>query len=315
MNHLCLHRIATAIFIMTIAACTSTPKTNQDIFNEITRATEVSYESDAEKALSQAEATLRQAQLESLDFFAPAAFANIEREVRNARQANVEGKTARIQNANQTAASQLQQGLRTKKTVQEQLAQPLRHKKTLDHIKAAHVSRIQYRIIMQNLLQFVERVEREDTISAGEISALLEQMKALEIETVLTVHWQPAAQVLAQAKTENADQLAPKTYTHAASTVSAAEAQIRTQYQAIDVVTQIGQDALRAAQQALFVAREARLLVNATPSSAEAFVLRMQTYFFDIAQTLDGLDVRHLSLQDQALAIQQRLKERLQTSP
>lgn len=312
MNHHFLFLLSVSILLLSVTACTSTPKTNPDIFNEISRATEVSYENDAEKALAEAEATFRQAQSETLDFFAPHAFSRIESEVKNARQANVEGDTLRIQTANQQALIQLRSGLKTKATVLQKLQQPLEHKQTLDRIKAANVSRDSYRDIMNILQQYIERIEQDETVAPVEISALLDRMQWLELNTVLTLHWQPAQRTLAQAKSEKAQYFAPKTFHQATIAVDSAEKAIREQYQDIEAVTQLGQAALRGAQQALFIARESRLLENATPSSAETFVLRMQNYLFDIAQTLDELDLRHLSLQDQALAIQQRLQERLQ---
>ncbi|MBE0483181.1 MAG: hypothetical protein IBX52_06725 [Bacterioplanes sp.] len=312
MNHHFLFHLSVLILLLSVTACTSTPKTNPDIFNEISRATEVSYENDAEKALAEAEATFRQAQSETLDFFSPRTYLRIESEVKEARQANVEGDTGRIQIASQQASILLQDGLRTKQNVTERLQQPLAHKQALDQIKAANVSRDSYRDIMHSLQQQIARIEQGEGVTTAEIDSLLERMQWLEIHTVLTVHWQPAERALAQAKSEKAQRFAPKTFQQASVIVNSAEKAIREQYQDIEVVTQLGQAALRGAQQALFIARESRLLENATPSSAEAFVLRIQNYLFDIAQTLDGMDVRHLSLQDQSLAIQQRLEERLQ---
>lgn len=308
-------RIITCLFIVSLVACSNSPKTNQDIFNEITRATDVSYTNDAEKSLAEAETTLRKAQQEKLDFYAPSTFLSIEANIRDARQAHIEANALRIQQANEQSTQQLQDGLRIKSNVQQQLQQPLQHKQALDRIKAGNVSTTQYQAIIQQLQHSIQQIEQGITVKSSDIDYLIAQMQILEMETVLTVYWRPAERALAQAKAEQAEQFAPKTYSNANITVSNAEMDIRTHYQDLAMVADMGQTALRSAQQALFVARESRLLVNATPSSAETFVLRIQGYLFDIAQTVHGLEVRHLSLQDQALAIQQRLREALQSKP
>jgi hypothetical protein len=264
---------------------------------------------EQEQALDSAEQALEESEQQQLAFYSPGYAEQLSTAVTAARRASLADDQQALVDEAAKALASLQLGLETKQQGQRLLADILARRDEVTALQADKVARRSYQAFQQALQDAFMALEQSNPPDEDTLQALLNQLDELEQQTLLTRFWQPAQRTLAQAESEDADELAPATYASATTAVADVERYIRQTDSQIDTATQQGHQALRQAQHALFVAREAKRLQQLNAREAEQTVLRFESLLHELSLAVDGADRRHMALYDQMLAIKQRLDE------
>lgn len=290
--------------------CASKKLANQDAFDSLATAKAEQFAGDSEKALDNAEQAYKNAKDAELDFYAPLHMEQLRDALKQARALELEGKTTETVKVSAKVVTLYEGGLQNKQKAEGQLPALIQQKATLDEIKANNVLPGEYKAAMDDFKELISLIETGDEAKAAKDSeAVLKDLQAIELDVMLTQHWQPAKKTLDKAEKEDADSNATKTFEYAENLVQNAERIIRQSYTDRELVEKTGKDALRAAQHALFIGREVATLVSMNKAQAETVALQFEDYLGQIGSAIKADDVRHMSLQDQTLALKQFAEE------
>ena len=290
--------------------CASKKLANQDAFDSLATAKAEQFAGDSEKALDNAEQAYKSAKDAELDFYAPLHMEQLRDALKQARALELEGKTTETVKVSAKVVTLYEGGLQNKQKAEGQLPALIQQKATLDEIKANNVLPGEYKTAMDDFKELISLIETGDEAKAAKDSeAVLKDLQAIELDVMLTQHWQPAKKTLDKAEKEDADSNATKTFEYAENLVQNAERIIRQSYTDRELVEKTGKDALRAAQHALFIGREVATLVSMNKAQAETVALQFEDYLGQIGSAIKADDVRHMSLQDQTLALKQFAEE------
>lgn len=290
--------------------CASKKLANQDAFDSLATAKAEQFAGDSEKALDNAEQAYKSAKDAELDFYAPLHMEQLRDALKQARALELEGKTTETVKVSAKVVTLYEGGLQNKQKAEGQLPALIQQKATLDEIKANNVLPGEYKAAMDDFKELISLIETGDEAKAAKDSeAVLKDLQAIELDVMLTQHWQPAKKTLDKAEKEDADSNATKTFEYAENLVQNAERIIRQSYTDRELVEKTGKDALRAAQHALFIGREVATLVSMNKAQAETVALQFEDYLGQIGSAIKADDVRHMSLQDQTLALKQFAEE------
>ncbi|WP_430460436.1 hypothetical protein ACQUQU_14595 [Thalassolituus sp. LLYu03] len=299
-----------AVGVLLLSGCASQKLADQDSLTAQSSAKASEFGSDSERALEQAQAAYKQAVDEELAFYAPLHMKQLEAALKEAQQAELAGQAGNSVQASARVMTLLDNGLKNKTTALQLLAPVFTQKDVLDGIKAGNVLPKDYRDLIDDLSDLIALIEAGQSAKAMEKSAgLITDMKELELDTMLALHWQPAMDTLDKAEDEDADDTAAATFRKAEDKVDEAELFIRAHYSDRLQSETIGLDALRSAQHALFIGREAKRLQRLSAEQAEQAALKQEDLLHQIALTAGAGDMRHMAFKDQTLAIIQYIQE------
>ncbi|MCD8522724.1 MAG: hypothetical protein LRY66_13075 [Saccharospirillaceae bacterium] len=265
---------------------------------------------DSERALSEAEAALSTAENEDLSFYAPLHMEQIQQALKQARSHDLAGHTQAAIESAARVLSLLDSALKNKARAQNALSPLFAQKAVLDDIKASSVMSAQYQRDMKelrSLIGMIEAGERSKVIDRS--TDVLKSLQQLELDTMLHLHWLPASETLEKADDEDAGKYAPSTFSDAELQVENAGQMIRRHYQNRALAAETGEKALRAAQHALYIARESKAITRLDAAQAEQAALKFEGYLHQLGNTLNAGDMRHMALKDQTLAIIQHAEE------
>ena len=288
------------------SGCANKQIAYQETFESLANETAESFAGDSERALNEAEQAYKAANNAELDFYAPLHMQQIRDTLKQARSLELEGNSdATIQMSAKVVALH-EAGKRNKAKVEALLPALIQQKNTLDEIKANNIMPGDYRDGMDDVKELISLIEAgEEVRAAKESGAVLADLQQIERDTMLRQHWFPARETLDKAEDEDADNNAAQTFASAEQLVDDAERIIRQSYSDRRLVEKTGKQALRAAQHALFIGREVSLLVKMTHAQAEQAALKFENYLGQIGSVIDAQDLRHMSLEDQTLALKQ----------
>lgn len=296
--------------VLTTTGCANKKLANQDAFDSLATAKAEQFAGDSEKALANAEQAYKNAKDAELDFYAPLHMEQLREALKQARTMELEGKTTETVQVSAKVLTIYEGGAQNKAKVESQLPALIQQKATLDEIKANNVLPSQYQAAMDDFKELISLIETGDDAKATKDSeAVLKDLHTIELDVMLAQHWLPAKETLDKAEKEDADTNATKTFEYAENLVQSAERIIRQSYTDRELVEKTGKDALRATQHALFIGREVASLVNMNKAQAEAVALQFEDYLGQIGSAIKANDVRHMSLQDQTLALKQFAEE------
>ena len=307
-KNLLLISVCTASLMMT--GCATKKIANSDVFDSLANEKAEQFAGDSEKALNDAENAYTQAKKDELDFYAPLHMQELRDTLKKARTVELEGNADETIRVSAKVMALAEAGLKNKQKVEALLPALITQKNTLDEIKANNILPSDYQSAMDDFKELISLIEAgEETKATQGSQAVLAELQELELNTMLAQHWQPAKDTLDKAEDEDADSNAVKTYEYAEQLVDTAERQIRQNYTDRELTAKTGKDALRAAQHALFIGREVTTLVKMNSAQAEDVALKFEDYLGDIGAAIRADDVRHMSLQDQTLALKQYAEE------
>ena len=307
-KNLLLISVCTASLMM--AGCATKKIANSDVFDSLANEKAEQFAGDNEKALNDAENAYTQAKKDELDFYAPLHMQELRDTLKKARATELEGNAQQTIQVSSKVMALAEAGLKNKQKVEALLPELIAQKNTLDAIKANNILPSDYQSAMEDFKELISQIEAGEETKASQGSrAVLAELQELELDTMLAQHWQPAKDTLDKAEDEDADTNAVKTYEYAEQLVDRAERQIRQNYTDRELTAKTGKDALRAAQHALYIGREVTTLVKMNEAQAEDVALKFEDYLGEIGGAIRAADVRHMSLQDQTLALKQYAEE------
>jgi len=303
-NNLLLSAILTATLVTT--GCAAKKIANQDAFDTLANQKAEQFAGDSEKALKKAEEAYIKAKEAELDFYAPLHMEQLRETLKKARTVELEGNTKETIQVCAKVVALYEGALKNKEKVGTLLPALIEQKNILDDIKSMNILPSDYQSGMDDFKELISLIEAGEQDKANKDSAaVLKDLQEIELDTMMTQHWQPAKDTLDKAEDEDADTKAAITYEHAEQLVDSSEQQIHLHYKDHELVTKTGKEALRAAQHALYIGREVSTLIRMNETQAETAALKFESYLADIGSAIHAEDVRFMSFQDQTLALKQ----------
>lgn len=289
-----------------ITGCANRHIAQNDSFDQSTLDTAAEFSGDSEKALQEAEIRYEAAIAADMNFYAPLHMAQANELLASARTAEIKGLQSDSIIASARVITLLTFAETNKKKVEVLLKPLLEQKKVLEQLNSPRILPDNFADGLEDIKDLITQIEEgKEDIAPSDIDTTLNNLIQLEVETLLETHWQPAQNTLEKAENEGADKNAPQSFLFAEELVEQAEEDIRAQFSDREFVATKGLAALRAAQHALYVARDAEQLLKLTQERAEQAVLKFESLLAQIGATLNAQDVRHMALQDQATALAQ----------
>jgi hypothetical protein len=305
-------RTFTPLYLLIIAAVTlSTGCANQRLANyeqldSISTEAAEEFSGDSERALASAESRYEAAVASDMDFYAPLHMEQATETLYQARGFEIKGLQDESLAASSKVITVLRLAEKNKTNVESMLQPLLKQKQVLEELNSPRVLPEEFKEQLEEIKDLIKDIESKEKVITNDImQPILDDLKELELDTLLTIHWQPAQKTLDKAKDEDADKNAPQSFTKAEEIVEESETKIRNNYSDREFVARQGLKALRTAQHALYLARDAELLVKMDKKRAENAALAMENLLNKIAVALKMGDVRHMALADQVNAIAQ----------
>lgn len=218
--------LLTAILAATLATtgCANKKIANQDAFDSLASEKAEQFAGDTEKALANAEAAYSQAKADDLDFYAPLHMMQLRETLKKARTLELEGKSEETIQVSAKVVTLAEAGTKNKLKVESLLPALIQQKVILDDIKSANILPGDYKSAMEDFKELISLIEAGDDAKASKDSeGVLNDLKEIELNTMLTQHWQPAKDTLEKAEDEDADSNAVKTFEYADNLVENAE--------------------------------------------------------------------------------------------
>lgn len=287
------------------SGCASKRLAQNDRFDQITFAKAAKFSGDSERALGEAEVKYEAAINANMDFYAPLHMEQVNEALALARESELKGIQSDSIIASAKVITLLQLAEQNKSKIEVLLQPLLKQKLILEQLNSPKVLPAEFNNLLGDIKELITEIEEGTTHSPSNIDPVLADLKRLELDTLLEVHWQPAKNTLEKAENEDADKHAPKSFAFAKELVEQTEITIRANYSDRGFVSKEGLAALRAAQHVLYVARDAERLTQLSSKHAEDAVLQFESLLAQIGQVLNASDLRHMALQDQASALAQ----------
>ncbi|WP_221795645.1 hypothetical protein [Oceanobacter mangrovi] len=265
---------------------------------------------DTQSALDKAEEAINKGKSENFALLTPLHWQQMNDAIKLARKDDLEGNADKSVSASARVLALYDSATITRVRVAKLLQAALARKTELEEIKADKVLPKDFRDIRDQITDLARQIEagKDDAIN-DDVEDVLADMTDLERDTMLEIHWRPAAQTLTKARKENVDDFAPQTFRQAEELTDQAEDTIREYFQDRQLCAETGLQALRAAQHALYIGREAEAIVNMKVDDAEQAALRFEGYLHQLAAALEVGDLRNMAFMDQTLALVQKAKE------
>lgn len=303
MRHILLTLLLSGLLLT--SGCANKRLANQDQFDQLASEKAEQFAGDSEKALLEAEVKHEEAVNADMYFFAPLHMEQATEALNLARNHELKGLQSDSLIASSKVLTLLQLAQENKLKVKSQLVALLTQKKLLEDLNCPQVLPSEFDDQLEAIGELVKKIESGEAVKTEAVQTVLTNMQELELETLLVIHWQPAKKTLDKAKDENADDNAPKSFILAEELVAQAEIEIRNNYRNREMVEKKGLKALRSAQHALYLARDAELLVQLDNQGAEKAALIFENLLATIGTALKAGDVSHMALIDQANALAQ----------
>lgn len=294
------------VSILTLSSgCSNTPIVNPEQLKPILLENEQAI-SQSEQLLLEAEAKYEEAVNFELNFYSPSNMTKATQSIDLARDYELKGQQDDSYAASHKALSLLDRANKNRTQVEKNLQPLLHQKRVLEALNCPIVLPAKYTKQLGNIKALINNIETSNRlISDVEILSFVNDLKQLELDTLLAIHWKPANNTLKKAKKEHADINAPASYLAAKKLVAQTKIDISNNINNRERVASAGIKALRASQHALYLARDAELLDKLNKTQAENAVLDMEVLLQKIRIALKMDDIRHMSLLDQANAIAQ----------
>ena len=302
--------------VVLLQGCASAKLANQAALTAAADAKASELGTNSELALQRAEAAYQTAIKDQLGFYAPHTMEKLDEALKQAQQAHGKQQTLQAVKAAAHVLTLLENGQRNKAEALKLLAPVFEQKQRVDELNAQTVLSDDYQNQLENIQELIGLIEEGKSEQAVSDSAdVVADLVALERQTMLALHWQPAEDVLEQAEDEDADDHASKTYEDAEQKVKTAQEFISINFTKRDESKQLGLDALRASQRALFIGRESQTLQKLDAEKAEQAALKEEERLRQIGIAIGVNDLRYMALADQSNAIIEHIQTLRREAP
>lgn len=302
------HLLLTLVAISLLSACSSTPK-------DAPFDSELVFDSVPEtsiNALESAEDDYAKAERNQLGMFAPKHMQRAQQALQHAQQ--LETSTASEDDLAAHIAhmhTALEQAKRVRTSAEKTLSNVLVKHRALETLGTEYLLPKRYQAERLALLALLTSFEAGDTTQVQQsVPDTLQRLQVLERDVLLASAWQPASNALDKAVRENAQRYAPLSLKRAQRRVRDARIFINNNAHDHEACNRTGNQARQAALSALATTRESKRLSNLAPSAAEQYVRDTNRQLASVAKVLKDISLEGLSLEDQIIAIKQRIQER-----
>ena len=238
---------------------------------------------DSESTLIEAEKRYATALKANMAFYSPRNIQNAKESLKLARAQELNAEKEASLKSSKNVLSLLNEAQKNKIKVEALLPKILTKKKVLEELKTPRILAAEYNTQIDNIQSIIKKIEANDSNDISKrITDIYSELETLELNTLLEIYWQLAV-----------------------NAVNKAEDLIRNDYADRIKVESYGITALRTAQQALYISRDAELLVDLTAKQAENKILQFQELLAKIGTALESKELRHMALEDQANALAQ----------
>ena len=308
MNRIAL--VSIFVSLLLINGCAQQGIANQDEFDQLAHQKVEEYIGNTRSALEKAEDVYGQAKTQQLNILTPLHWQQLTDAIKKARVADLEGNNEASIEAAAWVMTYFESAQKIKAEIETQLGGVLAQQAILLDLKTDRILKKDYRNVIDDLKKLTRDIESGQTKDIqDDAKDLLDEMTELELSTMLEIHWRPARATLDKAEDEGTDDFAPETFAIAERLTRKAKFTIREQYQNRTICGTVGLDALRAAQHALYIGREAEKIINMDIDDAEEAALIFEGYLHQISTVLGAGDLRNMAFLDQTLALVQKAGE------
>lgn len=287
---------------LTLFGCSSQKLKNTDRLEAEAIKLALATEITPEQALQEATEAMNDAALEELDFYSPLhmkeagdAFSEAQKLIKKDT-----GKSKSIQESFKVKQI-VKDGLKNKNAAKEILSRSVDSLTVLKELDAPKLFSSEYKSRREDVIDLFIMIESGGIKDvAKKENDVLKKLAELEIKAIYEKYISPADKALLRAKDDKADDLAAVTYKNAVTEIRKASDYIKTNYKDRKAVEKLGQDALREANHAYYVAKEVLELKGMSVDLAETRVLHIESLFEKINQSMNMESGIGSSLSDQA---------------
>lgn len=260
-------------------------------------------------AIQDAKAAIDEGRVQRLDFYAPLHLGRAEKSLEQARKLRSEAAPAQeVLQAAFTAEDSVKRGMRARTRVETQLQDSFSYFDFLKTIQAREAFPEDYAVLIEQLKKIIRLVEQEDAQSVKETQAqLAAAMRALEVKTIKYQNLNKTIKTLEEAKKNDADDLAPKTFAEAQQLMQVASSMIEKNPRETEKVAAASNLAYRAARHNTAIAKDVGYFRGKYgglgAKELELVLLDLESYIQNIDRVVEKGDTRYLQLDQQTKLI------------
>ncbi|HET8706185.1 MAG TPA: hypothetical protein VFM46_07785, partial [Pseudomonadales bacterium] len=256
-----------------------------------------------------AKAAIDDGKAQRLDFYAPLHLGLAEKSLEQARKLRSENAPApEILQAAFTAEDSIKRGMRARTRVETQLQDAFTYFDFLKTIQAREAFPEDYAAQIERLKKVIRAVEQEDIQSVKEMQTqLTASMRELEVKTIKYQNLNKTIKTLEEAKKNDADDQAPKTYAEAQQLLQAASALIERNPRDTEKVAAASNLAYRAARHNTAIAKDVAMFRGKygglSAKELELVLLDIESYLQNIDRVVEKGDTKYMPLEQQTKLI------------
>lgn len=247
-----------------------------------------------------------EAQKEDLYFFSPNYMTSAESAMSQAESALNANKQSLAMTEALKAEAFYKRGLAIKPMAQQQLSDVFAGMQMLRELSSDKRLPSDFQDIQADIKDTIGLIEQGKTAKVtDEQEGLLDDIKELEVDTLLLIYFNPVESALEKAEDTGAEDFAVQSYAEAEQATGRLETLINQQPKQREQIKADSQNAIRLAQHARHVSQAAKPLLQLDPESAEQHILSIERFLSRIGSALGEKDVTHLPLDSQSIALAQ----------
>jgi len=303
-----------ALAISLISGCASTPEGLDAIQDRASREA-VSTARSGATLINEAERLANDAQAQETYRFAPAMTLSAADSLEDARTAQKKGRADdEVREYALTAAATYRKALDHTLLARETLAPSLAHLEVLNRINSDEYYPSEYRTIEGDLGDIIETLERTGAPASTNQTQrqLLLDMHELEVRTVGFVELQQTRNRITAMRDAGAPKLIPDSFSTATLALASAEDLISKTPRATAEIASQRAAAITATDHAQVILSMVNEILSVDKDNAEALVLRIERWLYNIAVALKYPDIRHLPMDEQSRQLSEEIEDVIQ---
>ncbi|MEE3159331.1 MAG: hypothetical protein VX283_00320 [Pseudomonadota bacterium] len=293
-----------------LAGCASTPQGLDRIQDRASREAVSTVRSGA-TLIKEAEQLESQAKAQETYRFAPAMTDSAKEYLSEAKQARDKGKADNeVRELALTALATFEKAQDHTLVARETLAPSLAHLEVLNSIRSDTYYPSEYRAVNEDLDSIIRTLETTGApASASQTQRqLLLDMHDLEVRTIGFIQLQQIRNRIAAMREAGAEKLIPRSFSTATTALASAEDLISKAPRADAEIAAQREAAKTAADHAQIILAMSNEVLDADKDNAEALVLRIERWLYNIAVALTYPDIRHLPMDEQSRQLAEEIE-------
>ena len=306
--------ISVLLVTTVLAGCASTPQ-GLDLIKDRASREAVSTVRSGTTLIKEAEQLQSQAKAQETYRFAPSMTESANEYLSEAEQAREKGKAdSDVRELALTAVATFEKAQDHTLIARETLAPSLAHLEVLNSIRADTYYPSEYRAVNEDLNSIIRTLETtgEPASTSQTQRQLLMDMHDLEVQTIGFIHLQQIRNRISAMREAGAERLIPRSFGTATTALASAEDLINKAPRAEAEIAAQREAAKTAADHAQIILAMSNEILQADKDNAEALVLRIERWLYNIAVALKYPDIRHLPMDEQSRQLAEEIESVIQ---